>query len=257
MQIDLTGKNVLITGGTRGIGRVISLTLAHSGARIGAIYRSDADTAARTLNDLNALIGSPDKPAHFTLQADIAVEEQATNAVQTALERFGGAIDVVVLDAAAGSGGPLVGLATDAWKRPFDVNVHGAFYIVRAAAPHLRAPASLIFISSGAGHEPLEGLSAYGASKAAVHLMAGVLSQELGPQGVRVNIVSPGSTHKEDSDPNADPAAYTEGQRSLVNGTSLRRLGTAQDVANVVLFFASDLSGFVTGQWLRVNGGRT
>jgi 3-oxoacyl-[acyl-carrier protein] reductase len=259
MQIDLTGKNVLITGGTRGIGRVISLTLAHSGARIGAIYRSDAETAARTLDELNKLnnVNSvPNTPAHFTLQVDIADEKQATDVVQTAVERFEGAIDIVVLDAAAGSGGPLVGLSTEAWKRPFDVNVHGAFYIVRAAAPHLRVPASLIFISSGAGHEPLEGLSAYGASKAAVHLMAGVLAQELGPQGVRVNIVSPGSTHKEDSDPNADPAAYTESQRNLVNGTALRRLGTAQDVANVALFFASDLSGFVTGQWLRVNGGR-
>lgn len=253
MLIDLTGKNVLITGGTRGIGRVISLTLARSGARIGAIYRSDAETAARTLGELNNL---PNAAAHFLLQADISDEKQSTDVVHYALGQFGGAMDIVVLDAAAGAGGPLIGLSTDAWKRPFDVNVHGAFYVVRAAAPHFRTPASLIFISSGAGHEPLEGLSAYGASKAAVHLMAGVLAQELGPQGVRVNIVSPGSTHKEDSDPNADPAAYTEGQRHLVNGTALRRIGTAQDVANVVLFFASDLSGFVTGQWLRVNGGR-
>ena len=256
MQIDLTGKNILITGGTRGIGRFISLTLARCGARVGAIYRNDAATAAQTLSELNALNTRVQSSEHFTLQADIADEKQATNVVQEVAARFDGKIDVVVLDAAAGSGGPLVSMATEAWKKPFDVNVHGAFYVVRAAAPHLRAPSSLIFISSGAGHEPLEGLSAYGASKAAVHLMAGVLAQELGPQGTRVNIVSPGSTYKEDGDPNTDPTAYTEGQRNLVNTTFLRRLGTAQDVANVVLFFASDLSGFVTGQWLRVNGGR-
>ncbi len=136
MQIDLAGKNALITGGTRGIGRAISLTLARAGARIGAIYRSDAETAARTLADLNTLPGRGDE--HFTLQADIADERQATEAVRRATERFGGAMDILVLDAAAGAGGPLIGMTTEDWKRPFEVNVHGTFYVVRAAAPSLR-----------------------------------------------------------------------------------------------------------------------
>lgn len=254
MQIDLTGKNALITGGTRGIGRAISLTLAQAGARVGAIYRSDADSAAQTIAKLSALPN--DSGAHFALQADIADETQATEAVAKAAAQFGGSLDILVLDAAAGAAGPLVGMATADWKHPFEVNVHGAFYVVRAAAPHLRAPASIVFLSSGAGHDPLEGLSSYGASKAAVNHMAGVLAQELGPQGVRVNVVSPGHTDKSGSDPNADPNAYTPSQRSLVETTALRRIGTAQDVANVVLFFASELSGFVTGQWVRVNGGR-
>ena len=253
MQIDLTGKNALITGGTRGIGRAISLTLAQAGARVGAIYRSDAAQAAQTLRDLDDL---PDTVAHFTRQADIAAEAEATTAVQSAAELFGGFIDLLVLDAAASAGGPLVDMKTDDWMRPFDVNVHGAFYVVRAAAPHLRAGASVVFLSSGAGHDYLEGLSSYGASKAAVNHIAGILAQELGPDGVRVNVVSPGHTYKEEGDPNADPAAYTDNQRRIVDTTALRRLGTAQDVANAVLFFASDLSGFVTGQWLRVNGGR-
>jgi len=253
MQIDLTGKNALITGGTRGIGRAISLTLAKSGARIAAVYRSNEAAAARTLADLKVLPGGVD---HFTIQADIADEAQATAAVQQAAERFGGALDSVILDAAAGAGGPLVGMTTGDWKRPFEVNVHGAFYIVRAAGPLLRPGGSVVFLSSGAGHDPLEGLSAYGASKAAVNQMAAVLAQELGPQGVRVNVVSPGHTYTGDDDPNAHPEQYTPGQKQIVETTALRRLGTAQDVANVVLFFVSDLSGFVTGQWMRVNGGR-
>ncbi len=254
MQIDLGGKSVLITGGTRGIGRAISLTLARAGARIGAIYRSNAQAAARTLDDLNALPLSGGE--HFALQADIADEMQAVQAVQEAISRFGGGLDVLVLDAAAGAGGSLVSMATQDWKRPFEVNVHGAFYVVRAAAPALRHDASLIFLSSGAGHDPLAGLSAYGASKAAVNQMAAVLAQELGPQGVRVNVVSPGHTYTGDDDPNAKPEIRTPAQQQIVETTALRRLGTAQDVANVVLFFASDLSGFVTGQWIRVNGGR-
>ncbi len=253
MNIDLTGKNALITGGTRGIGRTISLTLAQAGARIGAIYRSDAQTAEQTLAELRAL---PDTPEHFALQADIADETQATEAVQQALAKFDNALDVLVLDAAAGAGGPLVGMTTEDWKKPFEVNVHGAFYVVRAAASALRPGGSIIFLSSGAGHDYLEGLSAYGASKAAVNHIAGILAQELGPKGIRVNVVSPGHTHKDGPNPNADPAAYTASQRNIADTTALRRLGTAQDVANVVLFFASDLSGFVTGQWLRVNGGR-
>lgn len=253
MQIDLTGKNALITGGTRGIGRAISRTLAQAGARIAAVYRSDAETAARTLADLNTLPGDAD---HFTLQADIADEAQATEAVRQAGERFGGALHFLILDAAAGAGGPMTGMRTEDWKRPFEVNVHGAFYVARAAVPMLRSGGSIVFLSSGAGHDPIEGLSAYGASKAAVNHLATVLAQELGPQSIRVNVVSPGHTHTGDTDPNVNPATWSDGQKQIAATTALRRLGTAQDVANVVLFFVSDLSGFVTGQWVRVNGGR-
>ena len=132
IAIDLTGKNALITGGTRGIGRAISLTLARAGACIGAIYRSDADMAARTLADLNQIAPGVE---HFTLQADIADESQAAGAVNEAITRFGGQLDLLVLDAAVGAGGPLVHMKTEEWKRPFDVNVHGAFYVTRTAAP--------------------------------------------------------------------------------------------------------------------------
>ena len=253
MLINLDGKNALITGGTRGIGRVISLTLANAGARVAAIYRSDDAAAEDTLAALTTLENSN---GHFLLKADIAREAQATDAVQQAVERFGGALDIVVLDAAQSSSGRLTDMTTEDWRRNFDVNVDGAFYIVRAAAKALRPGGSIVFLSSGAGHEPLEGLAAYGASKAALHIMAGVLAQELGPQGVRVNIVSPGHTQRDGSDPNLHPENYTEGQKHIAATTALRRIGTAQDVANVVLFYVSDLAGFVTGQWLRVNGGR-
>lgn len=248
MEIDLTGRNILITGGTRGIGRRISLTLAQAGARVGAIYRGEAAAAERTLSDLRAL--PPEDP--FILQADIADEAQAIQAVRQALTNFQGALDGLVLDAAAGAGGPMIEMKTEDWKRTFDVNVHGAFYVVRAAAPAMRPNSSLVLISSGAGHDYLEGLSSYGASKAAVNHLAGILAQELGPKGVRVNVVSPGHTDKSDTDPNA----YSAHQKQIAETTALRRIGTAQDVANVVLFFSSDLSSFVTGQWLRVNGGR-
>ncbi len=253
IAVDLSGKNVLITGGTRGIGRAISRTLAQAGARIGAIYRSNGEMAERTLAELKAL---PDAAEHFVVQADIANEAEANEAVRVAGERFSGQIDFLILDAAAGAGGPMVGMTLEEWKRQFEVNVHGAFTMVKATAPLLRSGGGILFLSSGAGHDPMANLSAYGASKAAVNHLSTVLAQELGPRGIRVNTISPGHTFTGDTDPNADPAAYTDHQRNIADTTALRRIGIAQDVANVVLFFVSDLSGFVTGQWVRVNGGR-
>ena len=108
MNIDLTGKNALITGGTRGIGRAISRTLARCGARVGAIYRNDVEAADRTLQELRA-----HGDGHFALRADIAVEEEAIAAVQEAGKIFGGVVDFLILDAAAGAGGPLIGMKTE------------------------------------------------------------------------------------------------------------------------------------------------
>ena len=253
MNISLQGKNALITGGTRGIGRAISCTLAEAGARIAAIYRSDEAAAVETVNRLTRV--SPDVD-HFTVRADISNEQEAMSAVDSVARRFSGALDILVLDAAAGASGPLCTMSTADWMRPFDVNVHGAFYMIRACGQHLQPGGSVVLISSGAGHDALEGLSAYGASKAAVNHLSTVLAQELGPRGIRVNVVSPGHTDKGETDPNLRPEDYTEAQRKTAESTALRRLGTARDVAGAVLFFTSDLSSFVTGQWLRVNGGR-
>ena len=98
---------------------------------------------------------------------------------------------------------------------------------------------------------------AYGASKAAVNHLSTVLAQELGPQGIRVNTVSPGHTYSGDTDINADPSLFTDGQKNIADTTALRRLGTAQDVADAVSFLASEKSGYITGQCLAVAGGMT
>ena len=246
--IDLTGKNALVTGGTRGIGRAISLRLAQAGARIGAIYRSNTEAAQEALR----LLAETNPADHFVIQADIGDETQAVQATEEALRRLDGALDLLILDAAAGASGQAAGMSTGDWKRPFDVNVHGHFYVARAAFSAMRKGSSVVFISSGAGHDPIAGLSAYGISKAAVNHMAAVLAQEWGPGGIRVNVVSPGHTAMRP----VDYDHLTDHQQETVNATALRRLGTPDDVANAVLFFASDLSGFVTGQAIRVNGGR-
>jgi len=248
VTIDLARQNALVTGGTRGIGRAISLRLAEAGARVAMIYRAD-DAAAR---EAEVLLAAAADRGHFALRADIAHEDQARTATSEAIERLGGTLHALVLDAAAGGAGPVAEAAPADWRRPFDVNVHGHVWVCQEALAALQPGAGVVFISSGAGHDPIPGLGAYGASKAAVNHLAAILAQEWGPRGIRVNVVSPGHTAMQP----VDYGSLSEKERATVESTALRRMGTPEDVADAVLLLVSKLAGFVTGQFLRVNGGR-
>jgi 3-oxoacyl-[acyl-carrier protein] reductase len=248
ITIDLSGKNALVTGGTRVIGRTISIRLAEAGARVGMIYRSDSAAAEDTLRSLTAVALKD----HFAIQADIADLAQTDAAMKEIVDRTEGALDILVLNAASGGSGPIAEISPEDWERAFDVNVHGHQRILQHSFPAMQRGGAVVFISSGAGHDPIAGLGAYGASKAAVNHMAAVLAQEWGPRGIRVNVVSPGHTA-------VNPVDYqnlSEKQKGIVEGTALRRIGTPDDVANAVLILVGDLAGFITGQAVRVNGGR-
>ena len=248
ITIDLSGKNALVTGGTRGIGLAISKRLAQAGSRVVMLYQSDHGAAQIAVDALNAISGKE----HASVCADLSDGQLAADGAAQAVSLLG-SLDIVVLNAGIGTKyAPFSTLTPEEWQRPFDVNVKGHVRLLQAAYPAMRSGASVVFISSGAGHDPLENLSAYGASKAAINQLATVLAQEWGPSGIRVNIVSPGSTTKTE----IDYDHLSDGQRATIAATALRRLGTVEDIADVVLFYASDLSSFVTGQWLRVNGGR-
>ena len=212
------------------------------------LYRSDAIAADATMHMLNDVSNKD----HLLLQADLADEAQVKLAAEKALAGFNGKLDVVVLNAGLGSGGALADVTLKQWREPFNQFLFGHVALLQTVSGAVQPGGSVIAISSGAAHDPLEGLSAYGAGKAALNQMAMVLAQEWGPRGIRVNVVSPGGTSIEPPDYNN----LSQRQRDSVEATALRRLGTASDVADVVLFFASDFSSFVTGQWLRVNGGR-
>ena len=214
------------------------------------IYRFDEHAANETLRHLNTIEGN--NTEHLLFQADLADETQVRSAAERAIAAMGGQLDIVVLNAGLGSGGALSDITLDEWRKPFEQFLFGHVALLQAVSGAMQPGGSIVAISSGAAHDPLEGLSAYGAGKAALNQMAMVLAQEWGPRGIRVNVVSPGGTA-------IDPPDYenlTPRQRDSIAATALRRLGTAADVADAVLFFACDLSSFVTGQWLRVNGGR-
>jgi 3-oxoacyl-[acyl-carrier protein] reductase len=141
-------------------------------------------------------------------------------------------------------------IRTDQWRGTLAVNLDAAFFLTRALLRRegaLPPGSSVVFIASTSGHDPTAGRAAYGTAKAGLIYFAAMLAQDAGPRGVRVNVVSPGVTDTDHAPEEDKPGAIAR--------AALRRLGTPDDVAGAVLFFASDLSAFVTGQWLRVDGG--
>ncbi|MBV9849223.1 MAG: SDR family oxidoreductase [Armatimonadetes bacterium] len=240
ITIDLSGKNALITGGTRGIGRAISRTLAQAGAATAAVYRTDEQTAEASLHERHAF----DLATHHNYQADVADADQIARLVAQVQADFDGRLDILVHNAAAQGGGRIEDFPPDQWRRMLDVNLTAAYLLTRAMLPIMPRGASIVNIASGAGHDPMAGLAGYAASKAGLIMFTADLAQDIGPQGIRANVVSPGGT-----DTSPDP------QQRPSDANALRRRGVAQDVANVVLFLCSDLASFVTGQALRVNGG--
>jgi 3-oxoacyl-[acyl-carrier protein] reductase len=247
--IDLTGKAAIITGGTRGIGRTIAQTLAEAGADVALFYRADVNSAIRARDEI---MSSTSRRAEV-YQVDVRVETAVEAGLGQALEDFG-SFPIVVHNAGHGISGMMPDLTTEAWRSTIAVNLDAAFFLTRSLLRHegaLLFGSSIVFIASGRGHDPAAGMSPYGAAKAGLIHFAAMLAQDVGTRGIRVNVVSPGFVDLGRPHPTAEERA------AIARATALRRVGTPGDVAGAVLFFASELSGFVTGQWIRVNGGIT
>jgi 3-oxoacyl-[acyl-carrier protein] reductase len=248
--IDLSGKAALITGGTRNIGRVIAQSLAEAGADVALFYRINEEAASRAREEIRASTGRRAE----VYRADVGDEETVEAGVKKALEDFG-AFPIVVHNATGsrdvtGPPGTMPDVSTVQWRGTLAVNLDAAFFLTRALLRRegaLPPGSSIVFIASGRGHGAAAGHCAYGTAKAGLIHFGAMLAQDVGPRGVRVNVVSPGAT---DTDHMPE-----EDKPGVIARAALRRLGTPEDVAGAVLFFASDLSAFVTGQWLQVNGG--
>jgi len=245
ITIDLTGKNALVTGGTRGIGRAISRRLAQAGANTLAVWRGDEETAQVSLAEREAFgLGT-----HRNYQADIGDERQIEDLIGCVKADYA-EVDLLVLNAGIGLGGKVTEIEPAQWRRMLDVNLGSAFLLTRGLVPVLRRGGSIVAIGSGSGHDPIPGLAFYGAGKAALNMFIADLAQEVGPEGIRANVVSPGGTDTKFQENAPSPAVKQEG----ATHNALRRTGVPDDVAGVVLFLCSDLAGFVTGQAIRVNG---
>ena len=244
---DLTGRHVLVTGASRGIGHAVAEALAQRGAAV-CITGRKADTLAEAGQKLRAGLDVRTAVCH---QGDAA----AIIALFEQLDAAGFTPDVAVINAATNPVfGPLLDLDLDAWRKILDVNLTGALVTAQAAAKRMlpRKHGSIVFMASVAGLEPFPNLGAYSVSKAGLLGLMRTLARELGPNGVRVNAVAPGLIETRFS------AALFENQQAydaLIGRTPLGRHGQPQDVAGAALYLASEASSYVTGQVLIVDGG--
>lgn len=243
-MINLIGKRALVTGGSRGIGAAIALALAENGVDVALTYQRSAEKA----ESLVKTITGKGRRA-VAIQADSADPTAITRAVSEAVAALGG-IDILVNSAAVGLSGPLAELDVDAFQTMMDINVRAPVLFAKAVMPHLEAGGRIINIGSGLGERvPFPGVTAYAMSKAALTSFTRGLSRELGPNGITVNLVQPGST---DTDANPATGAAADFQRSL---TSLVRYGEPREVANAVVFLASPAASVITGAVLNADGG--
>ena len=243
-MIDLSGKRALVTGGSRGIGAAIAQVLAERGADVAFTYR---DAAERAEAVVEAIEGAGRRA--LALRADSADPEAIARAVSEAVSAFGG-LDILVNSAAIGLSGPIADIDLEAYQRLMDVNVRGPVLFAKAAIPHLAAGGRIISIGSGLGERvPFPGVTAYAMSKAALIAFTRGLSRELGPAGVTVNLVQPGST---DTDANPADGPGADFQRGL---TSLGRFADPVEIASAVAFLASPAASAITGAVLTADGG--
>ncbi len=243
----LAGRTALVTGATRGIGRGIAEVLCGAGARV-VISGRDGDRGRKVADELTA----PDAPCVFR-QADVRSREDLESLAAYACERFG-SLDLLVHNAGVYPEVALADMSEADWDLVHDTNLKSAFFAFQACLPFLKeSPAGrIIFVSSITGPVTgFPGLAHYGASKAGMEGLMRSAAIEVAPFGITVNAVAPGSIRTEGL---ADLGAEAiEAMEALI---PLKRLGEPRDVGGAVLYLASDLASFVTGQSLVIDGGQ-
>jgi NAD(P)-dependent dehydrogenase (short-subunit alcohol dehydrogenase family) len=243
-MIDLNGKRALVTGGSRGIGAAIAIALAENGADVAFTYQHSVERAG----DVAGSIEKTGRRA-VAIQADSADPDAIARSVGEAVSALGG-LDILVNSAAMGHTGTIADIDLNDFQTLMDVNVRAPVLFAKAVIPHLSEGGRIVTIGSGLGERvPFPGITAYAMSKAALTSFTRGLSRELGPLGITVNLVQPGSV---DTDANPADGAAADFQRSL---TSLGRFGKPCEIANAVVFLASPAASIITGAILTADGG--
>ena len=239
-------KSVLITGASRGIGAATALAFAAAGWQVAINYRSDHASAQSVADKITAINGTA-----LLVCGDIAQSHEASDVVRRAEEAFGG-LDAVVCNAGVGSFGLLSDTTDAQWRNLMGVNLDGVFFTLRSAIPQMvrRQQGAIVTVSSIWGVTGGSCEVSYSAAKAGVIGLTKALAKELGPSHIRVNCVAPGVI---DTEMNAHLS--DEDLTALAEETPLGRIGTADEVAQSILFLCDEKSSFFTGQVLQPNGG--
>lgn len=248
MNIDLHGKSALVTGGNIGIGRAIAIALAERGADVAITYLSHSGEETVEAIRNHGRNG-------VALKLDATSSAEVDSVVAQAADALGG-LDILVNNAGGLVGRVLISEMSDEhWQKVLSLNLSSTFYCSRAAVRYMKDGwGRIVNISSLAGiNGGGNGSTAYAASKAGMHAFTIGLAKELAPRGITVNAVAPGFIV---DTPFHETFSPPEAQQASIAATALKRAGTPADVAGAVLYLASDLASFVTGDVLDVNGGQ-
>ena len=248
-QLSFTGKVAIVTGGATGIGYATALQLAKLGASV--------VIASRTAEELEASAKGISEESGSTCLAvptDVKDEEAVIRLIQRTVDEFG-RVDILINNAGGTRMGPLESIPTRGWDSIFDLNVRSAYFCTREAGKHMIAQKSgaIVNISSNAGQTGVKGGAHYSAAKSALQMFTTVTAAEWGRYGIRANCVAAGMI----SSPRAVDAWNAAGldPSSMATAIPLKRPGTPDEIANMIVFFASDAASYITGQTVAVNGG--
>lgn len=237
----LEGKSAVITGSSRGIGRAVAMAFSSHGASL-VIHGTSEKSLAPLAEELGCEY----------VAGDIGEVETSKRLAEKCLSSFG-KIDILVSNAGINTRTKFLDLEPEEWDKVIRTNLTGAFYMCKAVIPFMleRHSGSIINMSSRAGKTAHANASlCYGASKGGIEAMTRNLAGEFAPSGIRVNAICPGPIETDMS------LQWTpEYRQKVLEGIPLRRLGKSEDIASLAVFLASDLSGFITGESININGG--
>lgn len=240
-------STALITGGTSGIGRATAKKLAQMGIHVVVVARN-AERGKVTVDEIRAGGGKAD-----FISSDLQDAASARAVAKKAIELGSGHVDILINNAGIFPFGPTHEMSEEDFDRVFSVNVKAPYFLVAELAPLMssRGKGAIVNVSTMAADYGVSGMSLYGASKAAINLLTKSLAAEYGRSGVRVNTVSPGPTRTEGTD------AMGEGLEQLASQAPAGRPANPDEIAEAIIFLATDRASFIHGAKLAVDGGRT
>lgn len=240
-------STALITGGTSGIGRATANKLAQLGIQVVVVGRN-AERGKKTVEEIRAAGGKAD-----FISSDLRDAASAREVAKRAIELGNGHVDIVINNAGTYPFGPTQEMTEEQFDRVFSLNVKAPYFLVAELAPLMaeRGKGAIVNLSTMVADYGAPGMSLYGSSKAAINLLTKTWAAEYGPRGVRVNVVVPGPTRTEGTD------AMGEGLEQLAAEAPAGRPATADEIAEAIVFLATDRASFIYGAKLAVDGGRT
>ncbi len=246
ISLTINGRNAIVTGGTRGIGRSIALGLARNGVNVAITYISNDDKAKEVIDEIKKF-----EVKGIAVKADISEEKDVKNMVELVLKQFD-SVDILINNAGITKDGLLVRMKSEDWDSVINTNLRGTYLVTKAVSKSMIRQKSgiIVNIASVVGLTGNAGQSNYSASKAGIIGFTKTVAKELGGRGIRVNAVAPGFVKTDMTEILKDDV-----KKKMIDSIPLKRCAEPEDIANAVLFLCSREASYITGQVINVDGG--